>query len=188
MKITRSDFLVKVKAYLPQDPICVEIGVYRGDFAKKIYDTLNPYKLHLIDPWAIGSDKNSTAPQYEGILNGLNTAYSDSNDLILVKNLLKDGLSDRRIILHRGFSYDEVNNFSDKYFDFVYIDATHLYESVKADLNMFLPKLKNGGIIGGHDYIEHDSFEVIKAVDEFVKENNTKLLFVSEEGDFAIQL
>lgn len=36
--------------------------------------------------------------------------------------------------------------------DFVYIDGDHLYESVVADIRAWLPKIRPGGFIGGHDY------------------------------------
>jgi hypothetical protein len=52
---------------------------------------------------------------------------------------------------------------------------------------MYFPKLKKTGLICGHDYINHPSFSVIPAVDEFVKQNNSRIIFLSNEGDFAIQ-
>lgn len=36
--------------------------------------------------------------------------------------------------------------------DFVFIDANHYYDFVLADINVWLPKLKKGGLLGGHDY------------------------------------
>ena len=49
--------------------------------------------------------------------------------------------------------------------DFVYIDATHTYEAVKQDSGLWLPKVKAGGSIGGHDYVEGWP-GVMKAVQE----------------------
>jgi predicted O-methyltransferase YrrM len=52
--------------------------------------------------------------------------------------------------------------------DLVYIDALHDYDSVKQDIELWLPKVKQGGYIAGHDY--SDEFKgVIKAVDERFK-------------------
>jgi predicted O-methyltransferase YrrM len=43
-----------------------------------------------------------------------------------------------------------------KEFDFVYIDGLHTYEGVKTDIQNYLPLVKKGGVIGGHDYtLEH---------------------------------
>lgn len=51
--------------------------------------------------------------------------------------------------------------------DFCFIDAAHNYESVKADINAWQPKVKPGGILAGHDYC--DSWPgVKKAVDELL--------------------
>jgi hypothetical protein len=57
--------------------------------------------------------------------------------------------------------------------DFVYLDADHTYEAVKADIAAWWPKVRVGGTLGGHDYIGIErfgvTFGVIRAVDEFVK-------------------
>jgi hypothetical protein len=56
--------------------------------------------------------------------------------------------------------------------DFVFIDAAHDYENVLKDIVSWYSRVKNGGVIAGHDY---DSSEgVRKAVNEFFGENNIK--------------
>lgn len=61
---------------------------------------------------------------------------------------------------------EAADRFPDKYFDFIFIDAAHDYNSVNADLHKWYPKLKDNGIIAGHDYANYAP-GVIKAVDEF---------------------
>ena len=184
----RIEFLKNIAKKLPENPICIEIGVLDGFFSKRIYEILNPAKLYLVDPWEVGSDKNTDQKTYSGELSHLNTAYSTNNEYLKVSQLFEKHITNKKIILKRGFSYDVVDNFPDQYFDFIYIDATHIYECVKADLNMYFPKLKKTGLICGHDYTDHPSFGVIPAVDEFIKENNIKMTLLSGEGDFAIQM
>ena len=53
--------------------------------------------------------------------------------------------------------------------DFIYIDGNHSYDFVKRDIELYYPKVKDGGVIGGHDIYFH---EVQKAVFEFVIKNN----------------
>jgi len=77
-------------------------------------------------------------------------------------------------ILIKGKSQEVYKLLDDNTFSMIFIDAAHDYESVKADLNNFYPKLRSGGIFAGHDYGEK-SCGVGQAVDEFVKDNNLKL-------------
>lgn len=90
--------------------------------------------------------------------------------------------------LVRNFSYEASLTFPDEYFDFIYIDAAHDYDSMVEDLNAWWPKLKKGGILSGHDYIEYDvvwrgkKCEVFRAVNEFVEKHNVSVDHV--EGNF----
>jgi predicted O-methyltransferase YrrM len=58
------------------------------------------------------------------------------------------------------------DQFEDESLDFVFIDGDHSYNGVKKDLKGWFPKIKNGGIIAGHDYFE-PSCGVRQAVDEY---------------------
>lgn len=62
-------------------------------------------------------------------------------------------------------SDDAVKELNSELYDFIYIDGIHTYEQVKIDIDNYLPLLKEGGIIGGHDYGPHWP-GVNKAVDE----------------------
>ena len=62
-------------------------------------------------------------------------------------------------------SIDAAKFFPDNYFDMVYIDANHTYEAVSQDIPAWLPKVKIGGILGGHDY---NMSSIRRAVDELL--------------------
>lgn len=64
-------------------------------------------------------------------------------------------------------SLEAVKLFEDNSLDFVFIDACHEYDNVKADIMAWLPKVKPGGILAGHDYVETWS-GVIRAVNELL--------------------
>jgi hypothetical protein len=54
------------------------------------------------------------------------------------------------ITAHKAKSPEAARDFPDGFFDIVYIDAEHDYESVKADIEAWRPKAKH--ILAGHDY------------------------------------
>lgn len=54
-------------------------------------------------------------------------------------------------------------------FDLVFIDGDHSYEAVKADIHAWLPLLRSGGMIAGHDHNDLPQHEGVKrAVDEIL--------------------
>jgi hypothetical protein len=58
--------------------------------------------------------------------------------------------------------------------DFVYVDGSHQYEFVKRDIELYFPKVKNGGVFGGHDF-DGSHIDVCRAVFEFAQKNNYQL-------------
>lgn len=54
--------------------------------------------------------------------------------------------------------------------DLVYIDASHEYESVLADIRAYLPLLRPGGVVFGDDYAPDRWPGVVRAVDEIARE------------------
>ena len=51
--------------------------------------------------------------------------------------------------------------------DMVFIDADHTYSSVRSDIETYLPLVREGGVISGHDYIPGWP-GVVQAVDELI--------------------
>ena len=49
--------------------------------------------------------------------------------------------------------------------DLVFLDGDHTYDAVKEDIAAWLPKVRRGGVLAGHDYSLH-CFGVIQAVHE----------------------
>lgn len=59
-------------------------------------------------------------------------------------------------------------------FDMFFVDGDHCYECVERDIRLWLPKLKKGRIICGHDYSDpHPG--VIKAVNEVFGKDNIRV-------------
>lgn len=59
--------------------------------------------------------------------------------------------------------------FQNGFFDLVYVDAAHDYKSVKEDIEHWIPKIKKGGILAGHDYSSEGlGNEVIQAINDTI--------------------
>ncbi len=68
-----------------------------------------------------------------------------------LKSLIEKGI----INLIKGYSEDVSKNYEDESISFCFIDAAHDYDSVKNDILTWLPKVKVGGVLAGHDYDEY---------------------------------
>ena len=79
----------------------------------------------------------------------------------------------------------------DESLDFIFLDADHSYEHVKQDIQLWLPKLKLGGIYCGHD-LDHEGVDLaIKDIfgsnfRRYVKQlDSTRLWFYRKEVGYA---
>jgi predicted O-methyltransferase YrrM len=68
--------------------------------------------------------------------------------------------------------------YEDNSLDFVFVDGSHDYTSVLADLNAWYPKVKKSGLFAGDDYQAEFWPEVIQAVNDFAQENRLQVLQV----------
>lgn len=146
-------FYNKVLNELKNGDSIVEVGIYKGKsilfLAEGIQDRYLNIKLYGVDSF-IGEPTLSE------------TSDDIRNDYHLNIRPFKD-----KIITIERPSLEAVNSFPDGSIAFVYIDAAHDYNNVKADILAWMPKVKKGGILAGHDY-NHPP--VRKAVDEVLGE------------------
>ena len=137
--------------------IGLEIGVDKGWNSYNILTNLDIKKLYLIDPYY---------PQSEGQDSDGERSYV-KGEFRPTKKIAEDLLNpfDDKIVWKIGTTEEMINDIPDEYLDFCYIDGCHKYESVKKDIELCYPKIKNGGMIAGHDFTKvHPG--VIKAVIE----------------------
>ena len=137
-----------------KEMIVVEIGSYAGD-ATKIF-AKHFKRVICIDPYQNGYDDNDGA--------------SYKFDMRIVYNQFEKEVLNKfkNVVHHKMTSEQAAPCFTNGWLDFVYIDGNHQYEYVKNDIEMWLPKIKKGGWLGGHDYMNIDFEDVTKAVDEIV--------------------
>ena len=144
-----------------QHPLRItEIGVFFGTNARRMFKTLNVEKMFLIDPY----QKYEEYTKEKNVLTFLPSSFKPA---LKVLNRYFD-----RVVTLQMTSEDAVD-FIPNDLDMVYIDGNHAYEYVKKDIELYYPKVKAGGLIGGHD-IEGNSLgeNIRRAVFEFADKNN----------------
>ena len=149
--------------------IGIEIGVAGGEHALSLLKTLHIAKLYLIDPYEM----------YESYTEGVAHYGIDQKPLIETENLARNllGPYSKKLVWIKNFSSEAVNEI-DELVDFVYIDGNHQEEFVIEDIENYFPLVRQGGILGGHDFYngfqrEHDG--VVNSVTSFVSRNSLGL-------------
>lgn len=165
---------------LPKGSVCAEIGVHEGEFSRRIFDTVEPKRLHLIDPWKKGEGLFGQQAAREQAT--LDRRYAK------VEQMFAEELAASRVQIHRNLSSEIHDDFEDSYFDWIYIDGNHAYEYVKQDLELYYPKVKAGGYMAGDDYgiVGFWDNGVQRAVDEFVS-RKPELTLQVKASQFIIQ-
>lgn len=151
-----------------------EIGVQLGEHAEQLLQA-GVTNLLLVDLWA------SQGTGYFDIAN-----RSDAEQERILKQCearLKMWLDAEAKIL-RGHSQRVCDQVEDGSLDFVYLDANHKYDALCGDLVAWYPKVRPGGIISGHDYLDSPNdcgseFGVRSAVRRFAACLGVAEVFVS---------
>lgn len=135
-----------------------EIGVNKGETSQIFRRSFPEAHLYLIDPWQLNTDYLFSATPISRKEKHYEKAYS------LVQEAFKD---DPHVSILRMTSMEALSHTPDQ-LDLVFIDANHEYKNVKHDILSWLPKVRPGGILSGHDYApEIPMFSGVKqAVDE----------------------
>jgi Methyltransferase domain len=169
-RAVRRDFLLEL---MPKNAVCIEVGVFDGVLSERILALTQPTKLHLVDPWYTKPD----GTLFDGPAQRFESAQQASDSLETqyqkVVRLLQAEISSGQVQIHRMLSHEAAPLFADAHFDWAYLDASHYYDDVKLDLQIWFPKVKSGGFITGDDYDRQGFWDhgVTRAVDEFVKQH-----------------
>lgn len=150
--------------------IGVEVGVKLGTYSAYLLRHWNGRVLYSIDPYG--------QPPGEPFSPHIAT---EQEYLTAVKTLERFG---GRSVLVREASPYAAEFFEDGALDFCYIDALHQYASVKQDVEAWYPKVKPGGILAGHDYLNgiyrEVEYGVKQAVDEFCDAHSLRPVITRE--------
>ena len=107
---------------LPRASVGAEIGVFEGDFTRRILAAVEPRMLHLIDPWVFQRDRPQT------IYGGRVPRVQSQQDMDRMYLKVKTRFASARTRIHRGYSAAVADQLEDGCLDWVYIDGNHLYQ------------------------------------------------------------
>lgn len=124
----------------PSGSIFVEIGAWKGkSSAYMSVEIANSKKK--IDFYCIDTFEGSIEHQNNPEISHLYDIFK--SNMKPVEGYYKD---------LKMTSMEAVKKFENESIDFVFIDGSHEYKDIKDDITYWLPKVKRGGILAGHDY------------------------------------
>lgn len=128
-----ADFYDEIASIMPDGCRIAEVGNADGKsaiyLAEKLASLKKTFSLRMIDNLDYGK------------LYQLNVLYS---------NVYKSGLAEFIEIVPMD-SLNASLKYPDGYYDFVFIDTSHQHEATKAEIRLWIKKVKDGGILAGHD-------------------------------------
>jgi hypothetical protein len=125
----------------------VEIGPFKGKsssfMAVEIINSGKNIKFDCVDNWKGNPEHHANGPwPDQDVING--TVFEQ-----FTKNMKPVEGNYTAISMD---SVEAAKLYADQSLDFVFIDGNHSYESVKADIIAWTPKIKPGGILAGNEF------------------------------------
>ena len=155
--------LAELVSQLPANSKIVEVGSLAGRSSCALCFYAKHMQVYCVDAWDVKYIKDLV----------LKEIFSNIDVLKVFKNnMAKNGFTP---VALRLTSVEASKRFKDNSIDLIFIDADHAYESIREDIQSWLPKVKKGGIICGHDYSGQEK-GVIKAVDELLGKNKIETI------------
>ena len=128
------EFLAALVRKLPDNPVILEIGTFRGLSAVLMAQQRKDVKIITIDPHI-----------------GIRDINLYSNPYIVEDNFRKYGVGSQ--ITHLPLPSNDY--YPDTQFDLLFIDGDHSHKWVAHDYHKFEPNVKAGGLIILHDFGAH---------------------------------
>lgn len=147
-----------------------ELGVYRGDFARRINECFKDKILYLFDTFEGFESKDLSQSKDGAMGQSLGKKHFSNTSVELVLDKMP---YPKQCVIKKGWfpqsAQGAENGLENERFCFVNLDAD-LYEPILAGLKFFYPKMVQGGVILIHEYFSNGYVGVAKAVGEFMSE------------------
>lgn len=131
-----------IKLHQKPNMVIAEVGVFRGDTFCDCLSTIvqNNGFAYAID-WFCGS-VGVTGSQ----------GYCHNEEELRYNNFLHRIKPFKNFVkVLKGISYEVAKDIPNKSLDMCFIDASHKYLDIKMDIEIYMSKVKDGGILAGHD-------------------------------------
>ena len=122
-----------------------ELGVSQGRFTMFLCAIMHDMEMIAVDLWAEQEAREGVecAETYSG--------WDHEGNYQRFKQNCAEYFAGR-VDIRRMDSSSAAASVEDESLDFVFVDADHTYEGAKRDIEAWLPKVRIGGMLCGHDY------------------------------------
>lgn len=150
--MTRRGFgrLFRTSGYI----IGAEIGVRTGEYSELLCRRIPNLHLFCVDPYT----------PYDESAKSLDPNWHEANYRIAKNRLLP-----YKTTFIRKTSAEAALDIEFESLDFVYIDANHLYDYAMEDIIIWSRRVRSGGIVSGHDYVDNENCGVRSAVNDYLR-------------------
>ncbi len=158
--------------YLPKGGHGAELGVFWAHFSERLLKEAEPSRLDLVDGWDLLFGE--TFPSWKNYTNFGKLKTADAMQAALDLEAAYPDV----VKVHKTFVDTYFASLRDNTLDWIYVDASHKYDSVIKDLRNALRVVKPDGVILGDDYYPKGNKShpgVRRAVDEIVAEAGLEL-------------
>ena len=147
-----------------------EIGVHRGKTSSVLLSAFPDMTLLMVDPYM---------PHEEMSLD------QDGQDDVMADMLRRTKFfGDRAQFIHAK-SEDAHERFAPGMFDFVFVDAHHIFSQVWKDLHYWAPRVREGGLVICHDW--HTRVGVRKALRKYTKRLGVQIMVPNKQYGYFVQ-
>lgn len=164
-----------ILARAPHSALVVEVGVLIGQMSEYLLAQRSDIGLVMVDNWLPAAEQPASYKATGDTHSGHDVARVRQHEAEARQRVKRFGVRARIMAMD---SVRAAAILPGAGFDVVFLDADHSTEGVAADIAAWLPKVKPGGWIGGHDYRNNDprwKFGVDAAVDAFAEETRRKI-------------
>jgi len=155
---------------IPRDGIGAELGACKGLNAQHLFHSSRPKAMYLVDLWDQKNFIKHQEPQH----------WAGDNERLVRKFFEKDS----NVHYFKGGTVQWLKSIDDDFLDWVYIDSGHTYDHTKTEIDLCITKVKEGGLIMGHDFFSAPALwgtGVQRAVIERINSRDLEMTAITSE-------